>query len=68
MHPLDATDGPGGPTVRFAVDVPAAGTYGLFFDFSHGGAVHTASVIATATATATGTTATSTPDHDDHAD
>jgi hypothetical protein len=66
VHPLDATSGPGGPAVRFAVAVPAAGTYGLYFDFSHGGAVHTASVIATATAT--GTTATSTPDHDDHAD
>jgi hypothetical protein len=61
VHPLDDTDGPGGPSVRFAVDVPAAGTYGLFFDFSHGGAVHTASVIATAAGT-------STPDHDEHAD
>jgi hypothetical protein len=48
VHPLDTSDGPGGPTVRFAVDVPSAGTYGLFFDFSHGGAVHTASVIAAA--------------------
>jgi len=52
VHPLDPVDGPGGPSVRFAVDVPSAGTYGLFFDFSHGGVVHTASVIADATATA----------------
>ena len=37
VHPLDEADGPGGPQVRFAVEVPTAGTYGLFFDFSHGG-------------------------------
>ena len=49
VHPLDPVDGAGGPTVRFAVDVPSAGTYGLYFDFSHGGSVHTASVIAAAT-------------------
>ena len=35
-------DGAGRAAVRFAVDVPTAGTYGLFFDFSHGGAVRTA--------------------------
>ncbi len=51
VHPLDPVDGAGGPTVRFAVDVPTAATYGLFFDFSHDGSVHTASVIAAATAT-----------------
>ncbi len=50
VHPLDALDGAGGPAVRFAVDVPTAGTYGLFFDFSHDGAVHDASVVATAEA------------------
>jgi len=48
VHPLDETNGPGGPAVRFAVDVPTAGTYGLYFDFSHGGTVRTASVIADA--------------------
>lgn len=48
VHPLDATDGAGGPSVRFAVHVPTAGTYGLFFDFSHQGAVRTAAVIAEA--------------------
>jgi hypothetical protein len=49
VHPLDELDGPGGPAVRFAVDVPTEGTYGLFFDFSHGGDVRTASVVASAT-------------------
>jgi Cu2+-exporting ATPase len=42
VHPLDETEGPGGPAVRFAVEVPTAGTYRLFFDFSHGGTVRTA--------------------------
>jgi hypothetical protein len=50
VHPLDELEGPGGPAVRFAVDVPTTGTYGLFFDFSHGGEVRTAAVVATATA------------------
>ena len=39
VHPLDETEGAGGPQVRFAVEVPTAGRYGLFFDFSHGGVV-----------------------------
>ena len=47
VHPLGATDGPGGPTVRFGVDIPTAGTYGLFFDFSHGDVVRTAAVTTT---------------------
>ncbi|HSP03577.1 MAG TPA: heavy-metal-associated domain-containing protein [Acidimicrobiales bacterium] len=39
VHPLaDDTTGP----VRFAVEVPSAGTYALFFDFAHAGEVHTA--------------------------
>ena len=50
VHPLDETDGAGGPEVRFAVEVPTAGRYALFFDFSHGGVVRTASVLATASA------------------
>jgi hypothetical protein len=29
--------------VRFAVEVPSPGDYRLFFDFSHGGTVRTAS-------------------------
>ena len=39
VHPLD--DEPAGP-VRFAVEVPSAGTYALFFDFQVDGVVHTA--------------------------
>jgi hypothetical protein len=34
----------GGPTVRFATEFPTAGTYRLFLDFRHGGAVHTAAL------------------------
>ncbi len=48
VHPLDETDGPGGPSVRFAVEVPTTGTYGLFFDFSHDGEVRNASVVSAA--------------------
>ena len=43
VHPIEAAVGPGGPDVRFAVEVPTAGTYRLFFDFSHSGEVRTAS-------------------------
>ena len=49
VHPLDETEGAGGP-MRFAVEVPTAGRYALFFDFSHGGVVRTASLLATANA------------------
>jgi hypothetical protein len=45
VHPLEQAEGPGGPTVRFGVTVPTAGTYGLFFDFSVGGLVRSASVV-----------------------
>lgn len=39
VHPLpDQDDG----SVRFSVEFPSAGTYALFFDFAHDGAVHTA--------------------------
>ena len=50
VHPLEDADDSGGPQVRFAVEVPTAGTYGLFFDFSHGDEVRTASTIAVASA------------------
>jgi hypothetical protein len=33
---------PAGPQVRFAAEVPSAGTYRLFLDFQHGGVVRTA--------------------------
>jgi hypothetical protein len=60
VHPLAPDAGDTGPTVRFAVAVPTSGTYGLYFDFSVGGVVRTASVV-TATGpdigTATGTDA-----------
>ena len=39
VHPIE---GPAGPTVRFAVEVPSPGDYRLFFDFAHGGKVRTA--------------------------
>jgi hypothetical protein len=48
VHPLgDEPEGDtarGGPTVRFAVEVPSPGDYRLFFDFSHEGVVRTAAV------------------------
>lgn len=43
VHPLD--DEPTGP-VRFAVEVPSAGTYGFYFDFALEGTVHTAAFAA----------------------
>lgn len=39
VHPMD---GEAGGPVRFAVDVPSAGTYALFFDFRVDGVVRTA--------------------------
>jgi hypothetical protein len=48
VHPRDEAEGAGGPEVRFAVEVPTAGRYALFFDFAHGDAVRTASLIADA--------------------
>ncbi len=44
VHPLD--DEPDGP-VRFAVEAPSAGTYGFYFDFAHGGDVHSAPFLVT---------------------
>ncbi|WCN82053.1 hypothetical protein [Micromonospora sp. LH3U1] len=45
VHP-DGTPGDGrtqpGPAVTFLADVPSAGSYRLYLDFRHGGAVHTA--------------------------
>ena len=39
VHP---EDGDAGPDVPFAVEVPSAGGYRLFFDFQHDGVVRTA--------------------------
>ena len=47
VHP-DGTPGPAGPEISFTVEVPSAGTYGLFLDFRHGDAVHTAAFTTTA--------------------
>ncbi|MBA3605973.1 MAG: hypothetical protein H0W46_08395 [Acidimicrobiia bacterium] len=67
VHPLEETAGPGGPSVRFAVEVPTAGTYRLFFDFSHGGDVRTAATTAvTADAAIAGDVAGVPADDDDH--
>jgi hypothetical protein len=41
VHPIDG-DHEGG-VVRFDAELPTEGRYGLFFDFQHGGTVHTAS-------------------------
>lgn len=39
VHP---DDGPAGPAIGFVAEVPSAGDYRLFLDFSHGGVVRTA--------------------------
>jgi hypothetical protein len=55
-HPA-AHAGPGakgGPEIMFATTFPTAGTYSLFLDFQHAGAVHTAEF--TVRVTSTGTT------------
>jgi hypothetical protein len=51
VHPLD--DEPAGP-VRFALDVPSAGTYALFFDFQLDGVVRTARFVLDITAESAG--------------
>ena len=50
VHPLDAE--PAGP-VQFAVEVPSAGRYALFFDFKVDGVVRTARFVVDAPAPAT---------------
>jgi len=46
-EPGDGTTSPG-PDIEFHAEVPSAGTYRLFLDFSHDGQVHTAAFTATA--------------------
>jgi hypothetical protein len=42
VHPLHDGHGPGGPEVKFIVNIPTEGAFRLFFDFSHSGNVRTA--------------------------
>jgi hypothetical protein len=44
-----------GPTVSVLLEVPSPGDYRLFFDFAHGGAVHTAAFTIHVLATTLGT-------------
>ena len=51
VHPGGApSDGvtPAGPDIDFQAEVPTPGTYRLYLDFAHGGAVHTAEFTVTA--------------------
>jgi len=43
-HPIESAEAgsQGGPAVEFGTEFPTAGTYRLFLDFQHDGAVHTA--------------------------
>jgi hypothetical protein len=57
VHPHDESTN---PPITFTGEFPSAGTYRLFFDFSHGGTVHTATftvVVPTASADAASPTA-----------
>jgi Cu2+-exporting ATPase len=49
VHPLQEGHGPGGPEVKFMVNIPTEGTYRVFFDFSHGDTVRTAAFTVEAT-------------------
>lgn len=68
VHPLGdepAADAEGGPTVRFAVEIPSPGDYRLFLDFSHQGQVRTAAFTLHVPGGATPTTE-ATDDHGAH--
>ncbi|NYH44655.1 hypothetical protein HNR22_004382 [Micromonospora jinlongensis] len=64
VHP-DGAPGDGrtrpGPAVTFLAEVPSAGSYRLYLDFRHGGAVHTAEFTVVAGTPAAGTPAADTP-------
>lgn len=62
VHPL--TPERIGP-VPFAVDVPSASTYAVFFDFLHEGEVRTARFVLEAASASTGGPTAETPTHDD---
>jgi hypothetical protein len=55
-HPAQHADAgtKGGPSITFMTTFPTAGTYSLFLDFQHAGAVHTAEF--TVKVSSTGTT------------
>ena len=64
VHP---EDGPAGPEVKFAVEVPTAGRYQLFFDFQHGDLVRTAEfTVDAAASTADPASPTNTGEHGGH--
>jgi len=65
VHPLPDT---GDGAVRFAVEVPSAGTYALFFDFAYDDAVHTARFVVDTTAPPTTDPPTTTNQPIRHAD
>ncbi|WP_433653004.1 hypothetical protein ACQP2C_12690 [Micromonospora zamorensis] len=64
VHP-DGAPGDGrtrpGPAVTFLAEVPSAGSYRLYLDFRHGGAVHTAEFTVVAGTPAAGTPAAEAP-------
>lgn len=65
VHPIEE----GGPAIRFGADLPTAGTYRLFLDFSVDGTVHTASFTLDVPADATSAPVTapeSAPESGDH--
>lgn len=66
VHPLGEPGERGGPEVPFMIDVPSHGDYRLFFDFAHGGGVHTAAFTVEVPAGA-GPSAPA-ADHGDHAE
>jgi len=67
VHPhgdeVTDADARGGPEVAFAVEIPSAGAYRLFFDFQHDGQVHTAAF--TVDVAADGSAQPGSPAHDD---
>jgi hypothetical protein len=59
VHPETSSDGTD-PSVTFMSEFPTPGTYRLFFDFSHDGAVHTAAFTVAVPESAAATTSTMT--------
>lgn len=57
----------GGPSITFATTFPTAGTYSLFLDFQHEGAVHTAEFTVKVGSTGTAIVPSAVPTHDEEA-